>query len=226
MGAGMGRKAKLAWGAAAWLLAAAIARPAAAEDAPPPLNLSQPGIPAEAAGENGVVARDRALAAGRRLAWEKLVAESGLPPRPLPDARIEDLVSSIIIEQERALPTRYAGRITVNFDAGRVRAALGGAAAAATPAPASNWVDAMATYGGMGEWLELQRRLRAAGAVASVDLRAIAVDGARLRLGLRTPPAEAAGELAAAGLALAPLPPPGAGQRPGEAWRLSLARGG
>ncbi|RYI80842.1 MAG: hypothetical protein EON47_23740, partial [Acetobacteraceae bacterium] len=80
--------------------AAAPFTAAPAAEAPPPINLSQRGIPAEASAENGVLARDKALAAGRRLAWEKALSEAGLPATTLSDQRIEGLVSSIVIEQE------------------------------------------------------------------------------------------------------------------------------
>ncbi|MDN3565275.1 hypothetical protein QWZ14_12965 [Paeniroseomonas aquatica] len=213
------------------------AAPAGLAAEAPPLNLSQRGIPAEASAENGVLARDRALASGRRIAWERALAEAGLPATSLSDQRIESLVSSIVIEQERTAPTRYTGRITVNFDPNRVRGALGGGTAVpgATPppvvaAPASNWLVAVASYRGMTDWLELQRRLRAAGQVAGVDILAIAVDRAKLRLGLRAPAPEVAAELAAAGIALEPLLQPEAvpmpGATPGAAWRLGLAGGG
>lgn len=196
---------------------------------PQPLNLTQRGIPAEATAENGVLARDRALAAGRRTAWERALAEAGLPPTTLSDQRIEDLVSSIVIEQERTAPTRYSGRITVVFNPNRVRAALGGSTvvpgasiAPVAAAPASNWLEAVATYRSMGEWLELQRRLRGAGQVASVDILAIAVDAARLRLGLRGPAPEAAATLAVLGVMLEQP----AAAIPGGAWRVGLAGGG
>lgn len=201
------------------------------------LNLTQRGVPAEASAENGVLAREKALAAGRRAAFQQLAAEAGATAPNLPDAQIEAMVNSIVIEQERTSPTRYTGRITVNFNGSRVRTALAGRApglpavaapsgtvAGAAPAasgPASNWVDAVATYRSMGEWLELIRRLRGAGPVASVDIQAIAVDAARLRLGLRAPAEAAAGDLAALGVALAPA----AGVRPGESWHLGLAGG-
>ena len=74
----------------------------------------------------------------------------------------------------------------------------------------------------MAEWLELRRRLRGAGPVASVEVQGIAVDAARLRLGLRAPPPVVAGDLA--GLGIAMVPALGAG--PGETWRLGLAGGG
>lgn len=231
---------------------AALPPPAAAQGLSPfatelgggVLNTTQTGVPAEATAENGVLARERAHAAGRRLAWERLVAEAGAPPVQLSDSAIENMVSSIVIEQERTTPTRYSGRITVNFNPSRVRAQLAGrapgipreAATAATPegappgvaaappaAPASNWVEAVATYRSMAEWLELRRRLRGAGPVASVEVQGIAVDAARLRLGLRAPPPVAAGDLA--GLGIAMVPALGAGGA-GETWRLGLAGGG
>ncbi len=175
--------------------------PPPADSASPSFNLTQRSVPAEASAENGVLARERALANGRRAAFQQMAAEAGVTAPNLSDSQIENMVSSIVIEQERTSPTRYSGRITVNFNAARVRSALGPrtpgtpeTAAAPTPGgPASNWQDVVATYRSMAEWLELVRRLKSAGPVASVDIRAIAVDAARLRLGLRAPAEVAAG---------------------------------
>jgi len=221
-----------------------LEQPSAGIASPAAPNLTQRGIPAEATAENGVLAREKALASGRRLAWERLAAEAGASPGTLSDSRIESMVASIVIEQERITPTRYTGRITVNFDPNRVRPALGRSAGAA-PAPseaaapmprdltalpsvaapqgppASNWVDAVATYRSLNEWIELRRRLSGAAPVASVDVVGIAVDAARLRLGLRAPTQAVAGELAALGIALVPVRG-GAG----ETWRVGLAGGG
>jgi hypothetical protein len=209
------------------------AAPAGLAAEAPPLNLSQRGIPAEASAENGVLARDRALASGRRIAWERALAEAGLSATSLSDQRIESLVSSIVIEQERTAPTRYSGRITVIFNPNRVRSALGGSTvvpgaslAPVAAAPASNWLEAVATYRTMGEWLELQRRLRGAGQVASVDILAIAVDAARLRLGLRGPAPEAAATLAVLGVALEPMVAAGPDTASAASWRVGLAGGG
>jgi hypothetical protein len=207
--------------------------PAAAEPAAASLSFTQRGVPAEASAENGVLAKERALAAGRRAAWAKLLAEAGTTGPNLSDQQIDDMVSSIVIEEERTSPTRYSGRITVNFNPNRVRSQLGGrvpglapaAAAPAAPAaagPASNWVDAVATYRSMAEWLDLVRRLKGAGQVASVDIQAIAVDAARVRLGLRGPTETVIGDLAGLGIALVPA----VGARPGETWRVGLAGGG
>ena len=99
-----------------------------AQDAPAPVSFTQRGVPAEATAENGVIARERAFVAGRRAAWERIASAAGVT-RTLSDQQIESMVTSIIIEEERTSPTRYTGRITVNFNPGRVRAITGGAAA-------------------------------------------------------------------------------------------------
>jgi len=205
---------------------------AAAPAAPSSNPFVQRGVPAEATAENGVIARERALAAGRRAAWERLASELGVQ-RTLSDSQIEGLVDSIIIEQERTTPTRYSGRITVNFNARRVRAQTGaggtaGGTAAAEPGavprasgPAVATVEAIARYETLGEWLELRRRLNAAPEVARVDIVAIAVDGARLRIGLRAVPTAAAdGLLQGAGVVLAQEAGPS-----GVGWQVGLARG-
>lgn len=219
------------------LLAFAVPGPARAQDAPEapaapaPISFTQRGVPAEATAENGVIARERALAAGRRAAWDRLAGAAGVT-RQLSDAQIEAMVNSIIIEEERTSPTRYTGRITVNFNPGRARAYLGGAGMAqgggaapgggtegAAPQPGppttvATTVDAVALYGSLNEWLELRRRLRS---TARLEVVAISTDRARLRLGLRTAPAVAAEELGRQGIVLAP----GSGA-PGDAWRVGL----
>ena len=108
---------------------------------------------------------------------------------------------------------------------GRVPGLAPAATASAAPAagaPASNWVDAVATYRSMAEWLDLVRRLKGAGQVASVDILAIAVDAARLRLGLRGPAESVIGDLAGLGVQMVPA----AGASPGSSWRVGLAGGG
>jgi len=210
------------------LLGLALALGAArAQEAPATVSYVQRGVPAEATAENGVVARERALASGRRVAWERIASAAGVS-RSLTDAQIEAMVASIIIEEERTTPTRYSGRITVNFVPSRVRAVTGGGTAeAATPgggeaptrpaapmAPIST-VEAVALYGSLNEWLELRRRLAAS---ARLEVVAISTDRARLRLGLRGAPAVAAEELARQGVSLVP----GSGA-PGDAWRVGLA---
>lgn len=216
-----------------------LAVPAAAQDspaAPPAISFTQRGVPAEATAENGVIARERALAAGRRAAWDRIANAAGVT-RQLSDAQIEAMVSSIIIEEERTSPTRYTGRITVNFNPGRARAYTGGVGTAeqarpggpttgpggeadavpraAPPVAVASTVEAVALYGSLNEWLELRRRLRGA---ARVEVVAISTDRARLRLGLRAAPAVAAEELGRQGVALVP----GSGA-PGDAWRVGIA---
>jgi hypothetical protein len=210
------------------------AGPSRAQEAPAAVSYSQRGVPAEATAENGVIARERAFTAGRRAAWERIATAAGVT-RSLSDSQIESMVTSIIIEEERTSPTRYTGRITVNFNPGRVRAITGGGASAeggATPAPggtpgepaprpvapqaAAASIEAVALYGSLNEWLEIRRRLVAN--TARVEVVAISTDRARLRLGLRAPPALAAEELARQGLAMTP----GTGA-PGDAWRVGLA---
>jgi len=196
--------------------------------------LVQRNVPAEATAENAVVARDRALIAGQRLAYERLASQMNLATG-LSDQQIEGMVRSIVIESERVTNNRYTGRITVNFNASRVP---GGAAAAATaagdgapaspadaatrPGAAVATVDAVARYGSFREWLELNRRLQASAQVARVEIVTISGQMARLRVGLRSDAASAAAEMAAGGLALGPAP---IGAPPGEGWRLSLAGG-
>ena len=208
------------------------ARAQDAPAAPAAISFTQRGVPAEATAENGVIARERALAAGRRAAWERIASAAGVT-RTLSDAQIEAMTSSIIIEEERTSPTRYAGRITVNFNPSRARAYTGGGgegpvAGTATPGeggtdarptaagPATSTVEAIALYGSLEEWLELRRRLR--GAAARLEVVAISTDRARLRLGLRSAPGAATEEMARQGIAFGP----GSGA-PGDAWRVGLA---
>ncbi|WP_237217748.1 hypothetical protein, partial [Falsiroseomonas oryziterrae] len=89
-----------------------LVAPATAQDNP----LVQRDVPAEATAENAVVARERALAAGQRLAYERMAAQLGLPTG-LSDRQIEAQVASLVIESERVTPRGYAARITVNFRA-------------------------------------------------------------------------------------------------------------
>ena len=82
--------------ATALLVAAPLAAPRAQEEpalsaapaapaAPAAISFTQRGVPAEATAENGVVARERALANGRRAAWERIASAAGVT-RSLSDA--------------------------------------------------------------------------------------------------------------------------------------------
>jgi hypothetical protein len=230
----------------------------------------QRGVTVETTAENSVIARTKALAAAQRQAYEKMASELGFS-RSASDSQIESMVDSIIVEQERATRTGYNGRLTVNFNqrkvsnfAGLSTGGGGGATAEAgggTPPsssyvappvvptnqafnPAAAFIETVARFNSMPEWLDLRRRLLASPEVSSVDIAAIAVDGARLRLGLRMQPAEAAQSLASRGILLQQaggIPP--AGQpgllappvrmgaspvpvaQPGAVWQLGLAGG-
>jgi hypothetical protein len=211
------------------LLAAPVA--ALAQAAPDSNPYRQTGVPAEATAENAVIARDRALAAGQRLAYERMASQLGLS-RSLSDSQIEALVQSLVIESERITPRGYSARITVNFLPNRVGGGAAGTAGAAplpgtapppsapSRGPAVATVEALARYRSFPEWVEITRRLNASPAVTRVEVVTVSGDAARLRLGLRSQPPEAANELASSGILLGPAVMDAA---PGEAWRLTLA---
>jgi hypothetical protein len=178
---------------------------------------TQRGVPAEATAANAVIARTRAIASAQRIAYERMATELGLP-KGLSDSQIDGMVSSIIVEEERTSRTGYNGRLTVNFSPDRLPGASRGVAgaapglrpgdAAAPPVmprqPATGFIQAEVRYSGLREWLEVRRRLAASPEITSFDVEAIAVDGARLRLGLRQDPQAAAQALPASGLSMAP----------------------
>jgi len=233
----------------------------------------QRGVTVETTAENSVIARTKALAAAQRQAYEKMASELGFS-RSASDSQIESMVDSIIVEQERATRTGYNGRLTVNFNQRKVSnfagLSTGGGGTATAEAggggsgmpssssyvappvvptnqafnPAAAFVETVAHFNSMPEWLDLRRRLLGSPEVSSVDIVAIAVDGARLRLGLRMQPAEAAPGLASRGILLQQaggIPPAGQPSvlappvrmgaspvpvaQPGAAWHLGLAGG-
>lgn len=189
-----------------------LAAPALGQEDP----LVQRGIPAEATAENAVVARDRALAAGQRLAYERMAEALGLP-RNIPDREIEAQVASLVIESERVTPRGYSARITVNFrppgaPTGPVQP---GPVPPSPTAPAIASLEAQARFGSLAEYAEYARRLAASPAVARAELLGISARHARWRLALRVQPEAAAEHLAAAGLTLGEADPR-------EGWRLGL----
>jgi hypothetical protein len=231
-GAGRGNNHGWRGGAIARLLAAALLatglaagvlappRQAAAQEENP---LVQRGIPAEATAENAVVARDRALAAGQRIAYERMATALGLP-RNLPDQQIEAMVASLVIESERITPRGYTARITVNFKPP-------GSGMAVAPSPSSGsqgsgptvaTLEAVAQYRSLPEYVEITRRLGASPAVARYEVVTVSGEAARLRLALRSQPQVAAAELGRGGLSLAREQDP---RLAGEGWRLGLAGG-
>lgn len=206
-----------------FLLLGAFCAPAGAQDNP----LVQRGIAAEATAENAVQARERAFAQARRAAWQRLAAQTGSTENPS-DSRLESMVTAIIVEQERTTPTRYVGRLTVQFASGTGGATRPPSSASAAPGGGTSGgmlnipmaavasVDAQAQFTGLAEWLELRRRLGSADGVAGVEVTALSVDQARLRLSLRARPEEAAGLVSGSGLWV---------DGSGPAWRVGLAGG-
>ncbi|MCW8084101.1 hypothetical protein [Sabulicella glaciei] len=191
----------------------AFCLPGAAQDNP----LVQRGVPAEATADNAVQARDRAFASARRIAWQRLQAATGASGSPS-DSQLESMVSAIVVEEERTTPTRYVGRLTVQFasgTAGLSRPSGGGGGVSVSMAPVAN-IEAAASFGSLGEWLELRRRLLAAEPVAGVEVMSIAINSARLRLSLRAQPGDAQGGIFAAGVLV---------DGDGPSWRVGLAPG-
>ena len=193
--------------------------------------LTQRGVPTQATAENGVVAQERAFAAGRRTAWDRIQGMVNAPRRPT-DAELDRMVRSIVIEQETTGPQRYTGRLTIQFDAEAVQSfAEGGEVRAATlpsgiaseapahvtpPTPVLASLEVTARYGSFLEWVEIRRRVVAAG--AKLDVMAITTDRAHLNLGLRVPVGLAQELFAQSGLQLVS----GTGAR-NDQWRLGLA---
>ena len=196
----------------------ALAGPARAQEGNP---LVQRDVPAEATAENAVVARDRALASGQRIAYERMAEQLGMP-RTLSDRDIEALVSSMVIESERITARGYIARITVNFRRpgayrGPLAASEGPEVSGGVPGGSgATTIEAQASYRGLSEYAALTRQLASTRAVSRVEVLGITGDRARLRLSLRRAPGDAAGELAENGVTLLP----GEGER--EGWRLSL----
>jgi hypothetical protein len=193
--------------------------------------LTQRGVPAEATAENGVIAQERAFAAGRRTAWDRIQGMVNTTRRPS-DAELDRMVRSIVIEQETTGPQRYSGRLTIQFDADAVQSfAEGGEVRAATlpsgtaqeapisitpVTPVLASLEATARYASLNEWLEIRRRLTAAG--AKLDVMAISTDRAHLNLGLRIPIGLAPETFGQHGLQLTR----GTGAQ-NDQWRLGLA---
>ena len=232
------------------LLAAPVALvPAAlAQDDP----AVQRGVPAEATAANAVLAKERAIANAQRLAYQRYAAAVGRDPNAS-QSTIESMVTSMVVEQERSTLNGYSGRYTIRFrgagssgggggsaSAGGALPPLGGPAApVAAPAslppgtppilPLASYLEAGTNFRSFDEWLALRRRLLAQPSVGSVDILAISTEGARIRIGLRSPPETAAAELAAGGIALAPSQPPAPNGLPspvtGPGWRVGLAGG-
>lgn len=196
--------------------------PALAQDNP----LVQRGVPAEATAGNAVLARDRAHASARRIAWQRLLEQTGAAGGPTPpDSQLENMVAALIVEEERTTPTRYSGRLTVQFNPGLVASTTGrsftppagGGLALNIPMAAQSFMEASSQHSSLAEWLELRRRLRASGSVASMEIISLSMEAARFRLGLRQPAAEAATAMSGVGLVVT---------NNGANWQVALGAGG
>lgn len=194
--------------------------PLKAQDNP----LVQRGVPAEATAENAVAARDRAHANARRIAFQRMAEALGGNIATPSDAQLERMVAALIVEDERTGPTRYTGHLTVQFSPAQVASLTGRSFSGAgggtpggmglnIPMAAQAYVEASTRFNSFQEWLELRRRLRASNSVASIDIVAISPDAARMRLGLRQQPGEAAASLNAAGVAVS---------QDGGSWQVGL----
>ena len=205
------------------VLACVFCLPLAAQDNP----LVQRGVPAEATAANAVAARELARASAVRIAFQRMLEALDERRATPPDSQLDAMVAAIIIEEERTTATRYIGRVTVQFSPGAVSTALGrpvgGGGLAGPPGSglglnipmaATSTIEAEARLGSLPTWLELRRRMLQSGGVVSVEVLALTMDSARLRLGLRTLPAEAAASLAAMGLAV---------ETSGPVWQVGLA---
>jgi hypothetical protein len=186
---------------------------------------------ADAARRGGGSNQERAFAAGRRTAWDRIQGMVNAPRRPT-DAELDRMVRSIVIEQENTGPQRYSGRLTIQFDADAVQSFAEGAevraatlpSGTASESPISNTpatpvlasVEATARYASLNEWLEIRRRVVAAG--ARLDVMAITIDRAHLNIGLRIPIGLAPETFGQHGLQLTR----GSGAQ-NDQWRLGLA---
>ena len=92
-------------------------------------DISVGGIEVDATGENAQDARSNGWRQAQRLAWEQLDGPD------IPDARLDSLVSSIVIEQESIGPRRYIARLGVIFDRQRAGGLLGAGGARSRSAP-------------------------------------------------------------------------------------------
>ncbi|MEN7536876.1 heavy-metal-associated domain-containing protein [Aurantiacibacter flavus] len=87
------------------------------------------GIEVNVTGDNPEDARSKGWVEATRKAWEKIDGPE------LPDARLESLVSAIVVEAENIGPRRYVARLGVIFDRQRAGPLLGGGGDRARSAP-------------------------------------------------------------------------------------------
>jgi hypothetical protein len=109
---------------AAFLCLAAPAAPALAVDL-----FAVDGVAVDVTAESANVARERALAQGRPIAWQrlfrKLTPPSAWPNQPqLDDAQLQRIVRTVDVADERRSTTRYLANVTYHFNQGEVQRIL------------------------------------------------------------------------------------------------------
>ena len=87
------------------------------------------GIEVNATGDNAEDARANGWRQAQRLAWEKLDGPD------IPDARLDSLVSAIVVEKESIGPRRYVATLGVIFDRQRAGSLLGSTGRRSRSAP-------------------------------------------------------------------------------------------
>jgi hypothetical protein len=110
--------------AVAIALVPVAARAAAAAPAPDLFSVS--GVHVDATAESATAARDKALQAGRPIAWQRLyrrlAPQSAWDKQPqLDDKALERIVRSFEVANERRSTTRYLADVTYHFNANDVR---------------------------------------------------------------------------------------------------------
>jgi len=84
------------------------------------------GIEVNVTGKDAEDARRNGWAEAQRLGWAKLWARThGGQKSSLPDSRLNDMVSAIVVEEEEIGPRRYVARLGVVFDRARAGQLLG-----------------------------------------------------------------------------------------------------
>ena len=110
-----------------WAIFASSAAQAAAADL-----FTVSGIPVDATADSATAARDRALAEGRPVAWQRLFRRLtpssawGRQPQ-LDDTALQRIIRSFDVANERRSTTRYLADITFHFNGGEVQRILRGA---------------------------------------------------------------------------------------------------
>ena len=157
-------------------------------------------------------ARDTALLAAERQAFQKLKAQlaagdpSAANMAEPSDSQLAHMVQNFAVSGEKVSAKRYVGSFTVRFRpnvVGHGVAAESAEAAAATPEATAN-ASLTATYrfASLADWTATQQRLRASGAVKDTELQAIGRGYVKVALHYAGTPDALNHALAAQGLSL------------------------